>query len=64
MKSPKIATYLCEIKLWTSSLGKGAKQKANQSVYLGYMFKLGEEVVVGIVGIFVENQKFCICNGR
>jgi sugar diacid utilization regulator len=23
-----------------------------------------EEVVVGIVGIFVENQKLCIRNGR
>ncbi len=64
MKFPKIATHLCEIKLWTSSLGKGAKQKANQSVYLGYVFKLVEEAIAGIVGIFVENQKFCIHNGR
>jgi hypothetical protein len=64
MKSPKIATHLCETKLWTSSLEKGAKQKENQSVYLGYVFKLVEEVVVGIVGIFVENQKLCIHNGR
>jgi hypothetical protein len=64
MKSPKIATHLCETKLWTSSLGKGAKQKANQSVCLGYVFKLVEEVVAGIIGIFVQNQMFCICNGR
>jgi hypothetical protein len=28
------------------------------------VFKLVEEVVLGIVGIFVENQKFRICNGR
>jgi hypothetical protein len=64
MKSPKIATHMCETKLWTSSLGKGAKQKANQSVYLGYVFKLVEDVFAGIVGIFVENQKLCIHNGR
>jgi len=61
---PKIAIHLCETKLWTSSLGKGAKQRANQSVYLGYVFKLVEEVVAGIVGISMENQKLRICNGR
>jgi len=57
MKSPKIATHLCQTKLWTSSLGKGAKQKANQSVYPSYVFKLVEEVVARIIRIFVENPK-------
>jgi hypothetical protein len=38
-------------------LGKGAKQKANQSVYPSYVFKLVEEVVARIIGIFVENPK-------
>jgi len=57
MKSPKIPTYSSKTKLWTLSLGKGATQRAIQSVYPSYMFKITEEFVARIIGIYVENLK-------